>query len=542
MNYLRTRLVVTFAVVSLCGSLSYAQEGAPTTYWDVATSGTAEFAAGVAIGADSQPVVIDTVCSAFGTAGCQARAVKYNSDTGAPVWTYVDVDGGPLVSAEAAGIAIGPDGNPVMAFTECDGTGLTCAIVAVEINGTTGAKAWRQKSPAGTSNFAKAVSIGADGHAVVAGATCSGAASEVCLGKVIKFNGSTGAIIWNVNRGTNYQMLFGVSVVTGATSTNNVIVTGVQCAATTQTCNFVTTQLSAAAGAQVVNVAYNSSEPLNYFSEMAWGVRIGQDADPVVTGVTCLATSCDFRTIKYSSIALSATTTFNVTYNSGGVNKDATLGGGVAVANDNRPVIAGSSCTTDYPNCVGRIRKLTTAGAQLWNVAYGGATTSVQGVATGPDANPVVAGYECTADDCSSRITKQVLQYTTGASGATVNIAINGDRDIADGARVSFPSVTVAGTTQLITRSSGPAPPSGITFLGGRYFQISTTATASTSPTVCLNYGSIMSGTEANYELYRRNNANTGWVQVTTSQSTSNNRICGSAAGQGLGLYAIGRP
>ena len=64
MNYSRTRLVVTFVVVgSLCGSLSYAQEGLPTTYWTVNTSGTAEFAAGVAVGADSRPVVVDTVCS-----------------------------------------------------------------------------------------------------------------------------------------------------------------------------------------------------------------------------------------------------------------------------------------------------------------------------------------------------------------------------------------------------------------------------------------------------------------------------------------------
>ena len=94
----------------------------------------------------------------------------------------------------------------------------------------------------------------------------------------------------------------------------------------------------------------------------------------------------------------------------------------------------------------------------------------------------------------------------------------------------------------MVTTSSGPAAPSGITFLGGRYFRFSTTATASTSPTVCLNYGNIMSGTESQYQLYRRNNANTAWVQVTTSQSTANNRICGSAASQGLGLYAIGRP
>jgi len=538
MKTLKTAFVVALVSASpLTDSSAYAQEGLPTTYWTVNTSGIAEFAAGVAVGADSRPVVADTVCSTFGASGCQSRAVKYNSDTGAAVWTFVDSASGPDAMAEAGGVAIGADGNPVMAFTQCDSFGGNCAIVAVKLNGTTGAQIWRRASTVGTTfDFAKGVAIGPDGHPVVVGATCS-ADNSSCQGKVFKANGSTGVVIFNVTRGTNYQMLYGVAV---PLSSSNPFVTGVQCAATSQSCNIVTSQLSATTGAQVSTTTYNAGEPLGYFSEIGWGVRIGTDGLPVMTGVSCLVTGCDFRTIKYTSATM-GTVSWNQLYNSGGANMDAALGGDIAIANDNRSVITGSSCTVDYPNCVGRIRKLNTTGAVMWDVLDGGATTALQSVATGPDANPVVAGYECTGDLCSTRISKRVLQYTTG-TGSTVIVAINGDRNVADGARVTFPTVTTAGTTQMVTTSSGPAPPSGITFLGARYFRFSTTATASTSPTVCLNYGNIMSGTESQYELYRRNNANTAWVQVTTSQSTANNRICGSAASQGLGLYAIGRP
>ena len=171
----RTAIIVALvAAASLVNSVASAQEATPTTYWDVTTTGTAEFAAGVAIGADSRPVVIDTVCTTLGAAGCQARAVKRNSDTGAAIWTFIDSAGGPSALDEAAGISIGPDGNPVMAFTECDSSGVNCLIVAVKLNGTTGIQIWRNTSPAAaTSDFAKAVSIGVDGHAVVAGAVCT---------------------------------------------------------------------------------------------------------------------------------------------------------------------------------------------------------------------------------------------------------------------------------------------------------------------------------------------------------------------------------
>ena len=209
---------------------------------------------------------------------------------------------------------------------------------------------------------------------------------------MFKVNGSTGVVIFNVTRGTNFQMLYGVGVLS---SSSNPFVTGVQCAATSQSCNIVTSQLNATTGAQVSTTTYNAGEPLGYFSEIGWGVRLGTDSLPVMTGVSCLATGCDFRTIKYTSTTM-GTVSWNQVYNSGGANMDAALGGDIAIANDNRSVITGSSCTVDYPNCVGRIRKLNTTGAVMWDVLDGGATTALQAIATGPDANPVVTGYECT--------------------------------------------------------------------------------------------------------------------------------------------------
>ena len=189
-----------------------AQEATPTTSWTIASPGSAEFAAGVAVGADSNPVVAGTECATFGAAGCQARIIKYNATTGAQIWTYLDTEGGGAVTSEAGGIAIGPDGNPVVTFTQCDANAANCFMVALKLNGTTGAKIWRGNNPAPIIDFGKAIAVGTDNNVVVAGATCVGDGNGNCLGEVTKFNGTTGAVMWRVTKGTVFQMLFGVTV------------------------------------------------------------------------------------------------------------------------------------------------------------------------------------------------------------------------------------------------------------------------------------------------------------------------------------------
>ncbi len=77
MKTLRTAIIV--ALVSNCRlpvRSPTPRRGLRRPTGTVTTSGTAEFAAGVAVGADSRPVVVDTVCSTFGASGCQSRAVK----------------------------------------------------------------------------------------------------------------------------------------------------------------------------------------------------------------------------------------------------------------------------------------------------------------------------------------------------------------------------------------------------------------------------------------------------------------------------------
>ena len=102
-----------------------------------------------------------------------------------------------------------------------------------------------------------------------------------------------------------------------------------------------------------------------------------------------------------------------------------------------------------------------------------------------------------------------------------------------------FTQVNTAGNTSVITSNTGPTPPTGVTFLGSRYFTVQSTAVVTGTTTVCFDYSSILSGNENNYRVYRRNAGNTAWVATTTTRDVANNNVCG-AANPGLGLYAIG--
>ena len=114
-----------------------------------------------------------------------------------------------------------------------------------------------------------------------------------------------------------------------------------------------------------------------------------------------------------------------------------------------------------------------------------------------------MAGYQCTGAALLLRVSKRLLQDTT-AAGTNVAVAVNGDRGVANGARVSFATVSTAGSTSFVLTHTGPAPPAGVTFIGSRYFQVATTAVVTGNRTVCLNYGSFIDGTESTYQIYRR--------------------------------------
>ena len=533
------------ALTVLFPSRISAQEATPTSAWTISSSGVAEFAAGVAVGADSNPVVVGTECATFGAAGCQVRIVKYNATTGAQIWTYLDTEGGGAVMSEAGGVAIGPDGNPVVTFTQCDSNGANCFMVALKLTGAAGAKMWRGRNTAPILDFGKAIAVGTDNNVIVAGAICTGNGNTNCLGEVTRFNGTTGAVTWRVTKGAVYQMLFGVSV--RPTGNTDNYVTGTTCLAQGMNCDITTLRLQYSDGATLTTRLENSGEAAGYFSELGWDVanRAVGDNGPAVTGVTCTATACSFRTLKYG--ATLGVSTWNLT--AGGVtSSDAELGGGVAYANDNRFVVAGATCTPAYPNCSARIqRRNGSDGTLLWDVTLPtGPTSALQAVATGPDANPVAAGYTCNGASCSFVTSKQLLRYTTALSvAATRTLNINGGQTVADGMTVIFNRVTAAGNTTFQTSNIGfptalPALPGGRTAHGGRYFQVLTTATTTGNTTVCLNYINLGTTGEALFQVYRYNG--TAWAVITSSRTTGSDYLCGAATGGESTPSLLSRP
>ena len=98
-------------------------------------------------------------------------------------------------------------------------------------------------------------------------------------------------------------------------------------------------------------------------------------------------------------------------------------------------------------------------------------------------------------------------------------------------ANLVFDSVSAAGTTTLTTSTGGPPPPGG--FLLGdppTYYDISTTAEFGGLVTVCLDYSGIDYVDEATLRLLHYLVGPGQWEDITTSQDTDADIICGRAS------------
>jgi Regulator of chromosome condensation (RCC1) repeat len=93
---------------------------------------------------------------------------------------------------------------------------------------------------------------------------------------------------------------------------------------------------------------------------------------------------------------------------------------------------------------------------------------------------------------------------------------------------LTYNSVSAAGVTSITTTSQGAPPPSGFK-LGNPpvYFDLSTTATYTGAITVCFGYSAISYANAANIKLFHGNTDGT-WTNVTTSNNTTTQVICGS--------------
>ena len=107
------------------------------------------------------------------------------------------------------------------------------------------------------------------------------------------------------------------------------------------------------------------------------------------------------------------------------------------------------------------------------------------------------------------------------------------------GVTVTFTAVVTPGDTGAATSSTGPTPPAGFT-LGTppTYYDITTTATYVPPVSVCITYDPAQFGDPNSLRLFHfENNA---WVDVTTSNDTTNHVICGQVSS--LSLFVIAQP
>jgi hypothetical protein len=499
--------------------------------------GITDGASGTAIGVDGNPVVTGESCSTDFTA-CDFRTIKYDGASGAILWNVTFNSGGSNMDI-GIGVAVGADGNPVVTGVSCAPDFTLCNFRTIKYDGATGALLWNVtfNSGGGKHDASTSVSVGTDGHPVATGVTCV-PNFTACDFRTIKYDGGTGAILWNVTfDGGAEDQAYGVAI----GPDGHPVVTGISCAPDFIDCDFRTIKYGGANGSVLWNVTFNSGGSNN---DLSFAIGIGADGHPVVGGRSCSGPdyfdACDFRTIKHDGGT--GDILWNVTFNSGGGNFDQVAA--VAVGADGRPVVSGQSSPSAYSNDADfRTMKLdNTTGDVQWNVTFTGLGDFdvPNGVASGLDGNPVVTGSSCNLyPTCDFRTIKYLIQQET-LPGTSVGVPFNGGTGAADGVSVTYDSVTTAGSTTLTASAIGPAPPAGFGFVGlpPTYYDIATTAAVTGPIQVCINYTNRpFAPPETDLKIFHYEGGS--WVDVTTTLDTGANVICGSV--MSLSPFAIGQ-
>lgn len=320
----------------------------------------------------------------------------------------------------------------------------------------------------------------------------------------------------------------------------NPVETGASCLTDLTSCNFRTIKYNGSTGAIMWNVVFDSGNDQGSESDEGWRVSVGSDGHPIIVGASCFdASNCSLRTIKYDG--LSGNILWNITV---GTSDHKNIGVGAGIGGDGNPVVAGHSCVPDFSSCDGLTIKLDGAsGATMWTLTFDGSAVDLStGDSLGLDGNPVVGGSSCIADFtlCDFRVIKYLVQQDT-PEGSNVAVALNGGSSVPDGGTVTYSAVTAAGSTTFTASTNGPAPPAGFAFIGTppTYYEIATTATVTAPIEVCLNYSTrSFAPPESDLRLFHYEGGT--WVDVTTSLDTDTNVICGSTSS--LSAFAIGQP
>ena len=527
------RLAVTLAV-SILGPttpLEAAGELTPSTLWDVKSGPIrANQPTSVAVGPDGHPVMVGVSADDVGFAfvGGVGRAIKYDGRTGAVLWdvTYADPAGENVLLFD---VAVGADGDPVAVGWAQDDScapGFTCRPFAVKFDGGNGTVRWRTEL-SGLPDIGK-VAIGTDGHPVWTRSECE-PDGTACHIKLVKLDGSTGSLIWSTTFGPSaYDRPQGIAV----TREGEPVVGGTSCRSDgTIPCVGRVMKWDGTAGAILWDVTFEAgagrTEELGPLAVDARGQLfvVGDSG-----GIDETGNAADNRVRVLKLDGRKGRVLWDVTIDLPRTTID--FGSGASLGADGHPLVLGQSCS--IPDCDWVTMKLDKdTGAVMWTVTFSppGTHDEAGGLGSGPDGNPVIVGGDCplSFDGCEFRAVKYVRRYQT-AVGDGVAVDLNGGSAVADGAGLTFARVTTPGASTLVTTSRGPAPPGGVTVGSpATYHDVTTTAGFTGPVRPCFNYGHrTVAPPVAGLRLFRFDG--TGWTDVTLSLDTRADVICGKVS------------
>jgi len=313
-----------------------------------------------------------------------------------PVWTasaYGLVDGEAYAGCSQSDRAARSqvlDGAGNVYVTGCvNAGGISPAIVTHKVSAATGAILWSATFYGGVGQaYARAIALDGAGHVIVTGTSFDFSGEQNI--RTIKYNGATGATIWNVAyNGDGNGSDVGHALAVDAAG--NVAVTGNSTDSAGGT-NMRTIKYDGASGAILwtASVSGNSS---NFEFETGNAVAVDASGHVFVTGhIRDAAQDNNIRTVKYDGAtgAVLWSATFNGPVSSG----DA--GNAIAIDGAGHVIVTGTSIETSQLSSIRTIKYHGVTGAELWSVAYNGsATGSNVGHALALDAagNGVVTGY-----------------------------------------------------------------------------------------------------------------------------------------------------
>jgi hypothetical protein len=487
--------------------------------WNSSYSGSAlgdDLAYAIAVDRNSNAVVTGYSTDAAG--GKNIRTIKYRGDTGAEVWN-VSFDGasgaddvGNAVTMDATGnvfvtgqtdtgtnrrnyitfkyaagngavlwqkeydnassddvswaIALDTTGNAFVTGTSVDFAtdgsvrGNTRTIKYDGVNGNT---LWSSvfSTPAGQ-NAGRALAVDSSGNVVVAGWSDDGTGANYTDSRAIKYNGQTGAEIWNVSdTASTDQADFGESV--AIDFNGDVIMTsvplGYQRSVTGETLR--TLKYSGASGAQIWLADQPVVPTATFVASGSWIPKqmVVDSAGNVIAVAIGTDGAQNFQTVKYNGVTGAVIWSNDFKQLNGGA-----LPFGVAVD------LSGNVFVTGESDKVGAVNTRTVkyngvTGVQEWAVAEAGSVSSFPrasafSIAVGSDGNPVITGRNF---DPIAGITFLTVKYNgatgnslwavkhQGAVAGSVNFGYGVAIDKANNVLVTGLSTEVAGSTNMRT-------------------------------------------------------------------------------------------